>query len=170
MNFQSTEFAFVLILVVLIVQAFALAIVLFRLNRQVRDLDKGLDGLNGKLSSAMKIVQSVLDGALPIVRSVPRLRDEFQHISSRVLESVRESDRFIADTVARLRNGTREVEQKLDSGVRTFSQYSHQVHEGIIHPTKRISLAFDALSSLLNRYFSRRPPSPEFVAEDEQFI
>ena len=171
MQLISIETAFILFVVVLLVQSLAWTIVLRRLNVRLKVLDRSVSALNGRTTKSVNSIRETLVRLIPWTRDLAEWEGRFSNVSHRVLESARQGDQMLAKGLERLRKGTAEADSKLDAAVKTFSRYSFQVQEGVLHPSRQIGAVLDAVATVFKRFFSAgKSVSPEFVAEEEEFI
>lgn len=171
MDGPSLEIAFLIILVVFFLQSLALTFVLLKTSRRLRALEKNFSKWMRPLDQATSALSKTVDRILPLSRKLPPFQEKIRRASDKALETARESDERLHETVETLRQGMREVDRQIDEGFQSFSRYSFQVHQAILHPARRLSQILLSASDAVRTFFSRgRSVSPEFVAEEEDFI
>ncbi len=172
MDYQSTEFAFVLILSVLLVQSLGVTIVIFMINRRLRDIEGGMQRMGSRIVKALSSIKDILGQIVPLSSRLSTWPEQVLKASDSVMAAVRESDRLMTEGIGRIRAGARDAAERLDGVRQSFSEYSFRVHRGIIDPSRRISAAVEAIFATLKRVVFRGRSSigPEFVSEEEGFI
>ncbi|HSR70253.1 MAG TPA: hypothetical protein VLU25_20155 [Acidobacteriota bacterium] len=171
MDGASLEIAFLIILVVFFVQSLALTFVLLKVSRRLSLLERNFSKWMRPLDQAASALSKTVDRILPLSRKLPPLQETIRKASDKTLETARESDERLHETVEKLRRGMRQVDRQIDDGFQSFSRYSFQVHQVILHPARRFSQVLQSASATVRAFFSRgRSVSPEFVAEEEDFI
>ncbi|HSR50581.1 MAG TPA: hypothetical protein VLV83_07110 [Acidobacteriota bacterium] len=171
MDGSSIEIAFLIILVVFFIQSVALTVVLFLLSRRLEGLEKRFQKLLKPLDQTAETVGLVVDKMLPLSRKLPPLKDKIHKASEATLQTARESDERLEEIMGKLRDGLRDVDRQIDAGMQSYSRYSFQVHQSVLHPARKVSQVMQAIAGAARTFFTRgNSVSPEFVAEEEEFI
>ena len=172
MSDQPLLLAFALILVVLFVQSLIMLVGAWKIRRGFSELDRNLDSMATKLSQGLERLHGMAGRLAQGTSRLPEWESRLREASVKVMEAIRSGDQAVALLIERMQEHTQQVSQKLDQGIQSFSHYSFQVHQSIVHPSRRISEALQTFTAYVRSVFARDRSSlpPEFVAEEEEFI
>ncbi len=172
MAFTYQEIAFAVFLSILFLQSAAVAAVFWTIKRRLRGVDEKLGDAEKKASATLREAAAHLDRAVELSAKLPEWEERYQQFSLKTMETVRQGDEALRVTLERLRVHGGRFNHQLTRGVQSFSRHSFQVHQAVLHPTRRISAALEAIVSTVRHVLSRNGAgvSPEFVADDEGFV
>ncbi len=169
-----TVYAVLLLSGIVLVQTVALALVIFRLDKKLQDLEPKLLRTADQAEEWMERAGTALDWVENVQTKLPGFQGKISRASQSLTTSLSEIDEATERLFTALRQKTREADHRTDVVLLEFAEMASRVRHLVSSPARQVSAAIWGVQTALSRYFSGRNDEEntpyEFHPDQQTFI
>ncbi len=165
---EATQYAVLLLALIVLLQTVALSLVVFRLRSKLEDAEPKVVRLLGKASQLMDRTDEATSKLEQFQGKLPGWAGIVAGWSRTASDSLTDLDGGAERVLGRLRETARDADRKTDQLLLKYSEKSTQVQESISRPAHHVSAALVAIQAAVTRYFSDREENPPYDPHPEQ--